>query len=48
VSRNALYRIIGGLVILVVVLAIYVFDKETKPDGVELKISGDGVSIQEN
>lgn len=48
VSRNALYRIIGGLVFLVVVLAIYVYDKQSKPDGIELKIGKDGVSIQEN
>lgn len=40
--------IIGGLVVLVVVLGIYVYDKESKPDGVELKIGNGGVSIQEN
>lgn len=48
VSRNALYMIIGGLAVLVVVLGIYVYDKETQPAGIELKIGEGGVSIQEN
>ncbi len=47
-NRNALYMIIGGLVVLVAVLGIYVYDKESNPDGVELKIGNDGTSIQEN
>ncbi|MBP1856792.1 hypothetical protein [Rhizobium herbae] len=46
-NRNALYMVIGGLVVLVVVLGIYVYDKESKPDGVELKIGEGGISIQE-
>ncbi|MCV9965197.1 hypothetical protein OIU34_25290 [Pararhizobium sp. BT-229] len=47
-NRNALYMIIGGLVVLVVVLGVYVYDKETRPEGVELKIGEGGISIQEN
>ncbi|HTO30633.1 MAG TPA: hypothetical protein VL202_05590 [Pararhizobium sp.] len=47
-NRNALYMIIGGLVVLVVVLGVYVYDKESKPNGVELKIGNNGISIQEN
>ncbi|OBZ94229.1 membrane protein [Pararhizobium polonicum] len=47
-NRNALYMVIGGLAVLVVVLGIYVYDKESKPDGVELKIGQGGISIQEN
>jgi hypothetical protein len=48
VNRNALYMIIGGLVVLVVVLGVYAYDKETRPEGVELKIGEGGISIQEN
>lgn len=47
-NRNALYMVIGGLAVLVVVLGVYVYDKESKPDGVELKIGEGGISIQEN
>ncbi|WP_438748606.1 hypothetical protein [Pararhizobium sp. O133] len=47
-NRNALYMIIGGLVVLVVVLGVYVYDKESKPDSVELKIDNNGISLQEN
>jgi len=48
VNRNALYMLVGGLIVLVVVLGVYIYDKESKPDGVELKIGEGGVSIQEN
>jgi hypothetical protein len=48
VNRNALYMLVGGLVVLVVVLGVYIYDKESKPDGVELKIGEGGISIQEN
>ncbi len=47
-NRNALYMLIGGLIVLVVVLGVYIYDKESKPEGVELKIGENGVSIQEN
>ncbi|MBB5534656.1 hypothetical protein [Rhizobium giardinii] len=47
-SRNALYMIIGGLAVLVVVLGIYVYDREARQSGIELKIGEGGVSIQEN
>ena len=47
-SRNALYMIIGGLAVLVVVLGIYVYDKEAQQSGIELMIGEGGVSIQEN
>jgi len=46
--QNTLYLVIGALVVAVVALGIYVYDKESKPDGVELRIDESGVSIQEN
>jgi len=48
VRRNALYRIIGGLAFLAVVIGVYLYDKEPKPADIELKIGDGGVSIQEN
>ncbi len=47
-NRNALYMLIGGLVVLVVGLGVYIYDKESKPDGVEVKIGEGGISIEEN
>ncbi len=46
--QNTLYLVIGALVVAVIALGIYVYDKESKPDGVELRIDESGVSIQEN
>ncbi|WP_275782571.1 hypothetical protein [Pararhizobium gei] len=47
-NRNLLYMIIGGLLVAVVGLGLYVYDKESKPDGIELKIGEGGISVQEN
>ncbi len=40
--------VIGALAVVVVALGIYVYQQETKPDGVELKIDESGISIQQN
>ncbi len=47
-NRNMLFLIIGGLIVLVAGLGFYIYDKESKPDGIELKIGEGGVSIKEN
>jgi len=47
-NRNSLYLIIGALVVLVVGLGIYVYQEESEPSGVEIKIGEGGVSIEEN
>lgn len=47
-NRNALYLLIGALVVVVVVLGAYVWHQERKPEGVELKIDDNGISIQKN
>ncbi|WP_168800921.1 hypothetical protein [Peteryoungia ipomoeae] len=46
--NNSLYLIIGALVVAVIGLGIYVYQEESKPDGVELRIGEGGVSIEEN
>ena len=40
--------VIGALAVAVVALGVYVYQQETKPKGVELKINDSGISIQEN
>jgi hypothetical protein len=43
-----LYLLIGALVVLVIVLGAYIWRQESKPEGVELKIDDNGISIQKN
>ena len=47
-NRNMLYLVIGALAVVVVVLGAYVYQQETKPEGIELKIDDSGISIQQN
>jgi hypothetical protein len=43
-----LYLLIGALVVVVIVLGAYIWRQESKPEGVELKIDDNGISIQKN
>jgi hypothetical protein len=47
-KQNQLYLIIGALAVVAIALGIYVFREESKPDGVELRIDDNGISIQQN
>lgn len=48
-NRNSgLYLVIGALVVLVVGLGAYVYHEESKPQGIEMNIGKDGVSIEQN
>ena len=47
-NRNGLYLVIGALIVIVVGFAVYTYQEETKPSGIEMKIGENGVSIQEN
>ena len=46
--QNRLYLIIGALAAIVIALGVYVWREESKPDGVEIKLDENGVSIQQN
>ncbi len=46
--QNRLYLIIGALVVIVIALGVYVWREESRPDGVEIKLDENGVSIQQN
>jgi hypothetical protein len=43
-----LYLLIGALVVVVIVLGAYIWRQQSKPEGVELKIDDNGISIQKN
>jgi hypothetical protein len=47
-NRNGLYLIIGALLVAIAGFAIYTYQEEQKPDGVELKLNENGVSLETN
>lgn len=47
-NQNRLYVLLGALLVAVIVMGIYIWREESKPDGVELRIDQNGVSVQEN
>ena len=47
-NRNALYMIIGALIVVVAGFSYYAWQQEKKPDGVEIRVDEQGLSIQEN
>lgn len=47
-NTNALYVVIGVLLMAVIGFGIYAYREETEPQGVELKLDKNGVSIQKN
>lgn len=47
-KQNQLYLLLGALIVLVVILGVYVWREESKPEGIELKIDESGVSIEQN
>jgi hypothetical protein len=46
--QNQLYIVIGALLVVVVGLGIYVLREEQKPEGVEIKLDENGISVQQN
>ncbi|PTM98526.1 hypothetical protein [Mycoplana dimorpha] len=46
-SRNALYMIIGALIVVVAGFSYYAYQQEKQPDGVEIRVGKDGLSIKE-
>ncbi|MBB2751738.1 UNVERIFIED_ORG: uncharacterized protein YpmB [Rhizobium aethiopicum] len=45
---NGLYVIIGVLVVAVIGLGAYIYREENKPQGIEMSIGKNGVSIEQN
>ncbi|MGF9692661.1 MULTISPECIES: hypothetical protein [unclassified Rhizobium] len=45
---NNLYFVIGALAVLVVGLGAYLIHEQTKPKGVEMSITSNGVKVEEN
>jgi hypothetical protein len=47
-QQNRLYLIIGALVVIVIGLGAYVIHERQKPQGVEIKLDQNGLSVQQN
>ncbi len=47
-QKNTLYLLLGALLVVVIGLGIYVYQEESKPDGVEIRLDQNGVSVEEN
>lgn len=47
-SRNALYAVIAVLVVGVIGFGIYTWRQESKPDGVEIRVDQNGLSVEKN
>ena len=47
-KNHTLYLIIAVLAVALIVLGIYMWREQSKPEGVEIKIDEHGVSIQKN
>jgi hypothetical protein len=47
-NRNTLYLIIGALLVVVVGFAIYAYQQESQPSGVQIEINEEGLSVEGN
>ena len=47
-KQNQLYILVGLLIAVVIGLGVYIFQEQSKPSGVEIKLNESGISIQEN
>ena len=47
-NRNSLYIVVAVLVIAVIALGVYVIREESKPDGVEIRLDENGLSVEQN
>ena len=47
-SRNGLYIVIAVLAVVVIALGIYLLREESKPDGVEIRLDENGISVEQN
>ena len=47
-NRNQLYAVIGILVVIVIALGVYVWREQSKPEGVQIRIDQNGLSVKKN
>ena len=47
-SRNTLYLLLGALVVVVIGFAIYAYQQESQPSGVQIELNEQGLSVEGN
>ena len=47
-SRKGLYFVIAALAVAVIALGAYLLREESKPDGVEIRLDENGISVEQN
>ncbi|MGB3500279.1 MAG: hypothetical protein WBA44_01555 [Mesorhizobium sp.] len=47
-AQNRLYLIIGALLVIVAGLGFYVWQEQSKPEGVQIQIGPDGLKVEQN
>ncbi|GHD06232.1 hypothetical protein ACFOEZ_02580 [Tianweitania populi] len=47
-QKNTLYLLLGALLVVVIGLGIYVYREESQPEGVQIQLNENGVSVKEN
>ena len=47
-KQNQLYLLVGVLIAVVIGLGVYIWQEQSKPSGVEIRLDESGISIQEN
>ena len=47
-SRNTLYLLVGALIVVVIGFAIYAYQQESQPQGIQIEMNEQGVSIEGN
>ena len=47
-KQNQLYLLVGVLIAAVIGLGVYIWQEQSKPSGVEIRLDESGISIQEN
>ncbi len=47
-KQNQIYILVGALIAVVIGLGVYIWQEQSKPSGVEIRLDESGISIQEN
>ncbi|GGA49258.1 hypothetical protein [Pelagibacterium lentulum] len=47
-SRNTLYLLLGALIVVVIGFAIYAYQQESQPSGIQIEINEEGLSVEGN
>lgn len=47
-NQNSLYLLVGVMIVLVLGMGLYIWQEERKPDGVEIRVNENGISVEGN